>query len=159
MVSILLIRRGSILTILMLLSVVLMGKPLFVHTTHAEEVEFVCKISQANPTNETDDYNPSITANFLVWEAYDGADTEIFARNTSNNAVTQITNNNLQDNNPRIDGNYIVWQYVNPDNDTFDIALYDLSTGTTDYLNPSTSQDLSPMIEGNYVVWTQEQDY
>jgi beta propeller repeat protein len=155
MVSILLIRRVSILTILMLFSVVLVANPLFVHTSHAEEVEFVCRISQANPANETDDYDPSITANYLVWEAYDGADTEIFARNTSNNAVIQITNNNLQDNNPRIDGNYIVWQYVNPDNDTFDIALYDLSTGITDYLNPSTSQDLNPMIEGDYLVWTQ----
>jgi hypothetical protein len=145
-------RRSAINLVLVLMTLLAMS------SVHAEDIivkppAWDCAITQVNADNTTMDSNPVVNTKYLIWEAWDGADHEIFVQRLNTGVVTQITNNNSNDFNPQISGHTVVWLFSNPASNTVDVARHNLKTGTTNIIEtPDVSESL-PLIEGTYIVW------
>lgn len=111
------------------------------------------------PTFQLTDNNyydtvPQINCNGdVVWQGYDGSDSEIFLYDRARGAFIQLTDNNGYDAAPQINCNGdVVWQGY--DGSDFEVFLYDRATGTTLQLTNNYYPDDSPQISDNGdVVW------
>ena len=88
-----------------------------------------------------------ISGTNVVWEGYDGNDTEIYLYNGT--TTTQVTDNSWNDLHPQISGTNVAWKGW--DGNDYEIYLYDGSTTTQ--LTDDTGNDEAPQISGTNVVW------
>ncbi|MGI0482621.1 hypothetical protein ACN4EE_17780 [Geminocystis sp. CENA526] len=98
--------------------------------------------------NSTEDFNPQISGNNVVWSGWDGNDYEIYFYNGT--STIQLTNNNTNDDNPQISGNNVVWIGSSDNFDPPEIYFYN---GNTTQLSSNTFNVQSPQISGSNVVW------
>ena len=98
--------------------------------------------------NSTDDTNPQISGNIVVWQGYDGNDYEIFAYDGA--TTTQITNNDYDDMSPYVSGTNVVWYGF--DGHDYEIYLHVLG-GATTQLTDNETDDCGPRVSGDNVVW------
>ena len=110
-----------------------------------ENEEFINIVQLTN--NHYDESSPQISGNNVVWQGYDGNDTEIFLYNGKN--TIQLSDNNYGDETLQISGNNVVWQGYDG-NDT-EIFLY--NGKNTIQLSNNNYGDFHPQISGNNVVW------
>lgn len=105
------------------------------------------RITDQLTRNSHDDLYPKISGDNIVWQGWDGSDSEIFLYDGS--TIIQLTNNAYDDVNPKISGRNIVWRgYSGSDSEIF---FYDGSTITQ--LTSNAFEDSLPQISGNNVVW------
>ena len=96
--------------------------------------------------NSYSDVGSKISGNNIVWQRWDGNDSEIYYYNGS--SITQLTNNSYNDYNPQISGNNIVWErYDGNDNE-----IYYYNGSTTIQLTDNRYNGFS-QISGNNIVW------
>lgn len=81
--------------------------------------------------NDTDDINPKVSGDTVVWQSFDGEDWEIWAYNAGADAMVQVTDNTTDDINPCIDGMTVVWQTMDEGGD------YEIATASVASLVPS----------------------
>jgi len=100
--------------------------------------------------NSFDDEDPRINdTGFVVWQGYDGSDTEIFLYDGM--SITQITNNSYDDRSPQINDNgYVVWQRY--DGSDWEIFLYD-GMGITQITDNSFDDEDPRINDTGFVVW------
>jgi beta propeller repeat protein len=93
---------------------------------------------------------PSLSDSGIVWDAYDGDDTDIFFYDGE--TVHQLTSNDTDDSDPDISGDVIVWE--GRTDSGYHIFQYQISTGTTTPLDFSASTGLlHAQVENGVIVW------
>ncbi|HET7617997.1 MAG TPA: glycoside hydrolase family 38 C-terminal domain-containing protein [Vicinamibacterales bacterium] len=97
--------------------------------------------------NETDDIEPRMDGNRVVWRGKDDTDFEIFYYDGT--STRQLTNNPYDDAGVRISGQNIVWQGW--DGQDYEIYLFDGQT--TRALTNNEVNDFAPEIDGTRIVW------
>ncbi len=97
--------------------------------------------------NDYEEWSPKVSGPNVVWEGYDGTDSEIFLYD--GNATVQITNNSYQDYAPEVSGSNIVW--LGHDGNDDEVFLYD---GAITQLTNNEYDDYGPDVSGSNVVWT-----
>ena len=109
--------------------------------------------------NQLPDTLANASGNKVVWQAFDGRDSEIMLFDGTQ--TVQLTNNDLPDEAPRISGNNVVWRYQkvpNVDDQDLDwareIMFYDGLT--VRQLTDNDLADHRPYISGSNVVWWQQ---
>lgn len=90
--------------------------------------------------------------------------TEILLYNLVTREITSIADSTRDNEHPRIDGGRITWSSGEPWTEgtpqpwlTFQINVYDISTGTTTELTNNVAGNFAPDIEGDLVVWETKQ--
>jgi len=102
----------------------------------------------SNGIDGISEFRPRIAGGSIVWQSGSGAGSEVM-RWDGKQAVN-LTTNGVADEDPETDGIHIIWQHNS--GSQHDIALYDLVTRTTTFLN-SPGDELSPVISGAYIAW------
>ena len=97
--------------------------------------------------NNYHDANPQIDGRLVVWEGFDGNDSEIFLYD--GRSIIQLTNNSYQDARPQISRRNVVWMGF--DGNDLEIFLYDGKQ--TILLTHNNIMDFFPEISGGDVVW------
>jgi hypothetical protein len=102
----------------------------------------------------TDDRNPDIDDDVVVWQRSEGTDFEIFKRDLASPTLVQVSTNAFDDVTPRISGNHIVW-VVEPA--VGDSEIWVSWQGAAAEPVPSTQadgrDDVNPEIDGDRFVW------
>ncbi|BAY27535.1 hemolysin-type calcium-binding region [Calothrix sp. NIES-2100] len=127
--------------------------------TSSNEIFFYNGISGGTPIElrnigySSDNINPQISGNNVVWQGYDGSDYEIFLYNSSSaSKPIKLTNNYNSDTSPQISGNNIVWHGY--DGSDYEIFFYNSSSGGAPIpITNNNYADYTPQISGNNVVW------
>jgi len=95
--------------------------------------------------------NARVSGQYVVWQADDGNDWEIFCHNTATNTTVAVTDNTSDDRYPQTNGRYIVWENYNGGD--AELFLYDLIAQTTTRLTNNDYDDCFAQINGSIVVW------
>jgi len=99
--------------------------------------------------DSTDNYEPKISGNNVVWRAGNGSSAELYFYDGT--TTTQITNNSYEDNYYDISGDKVTW--LGWDGNDWEVFLYDGSTSITTQLSNNSDYDGAPAISGDNVVW------
>ncbi len=93
---------------------------------------------------------PQLSGSNVVWEEWDGNDTEIFMFN--GNLINQLTDNDIRDEEPYVSGSNVVWQGRLEDGNR---EIFFHNGTTPQQISNSPGGDLHARISGNNVVWWQ----
>ena len=111
-------------------------------------------------TNHSDQRNPDIWKNYVVWEDYRNANSDIYMMDisSSNPEPIQVTTNSKSQINPRIHSGKIVWvDYRN--HDFGDIYLYDIEEDDIQQISDERVIQENPDIYGSKIVWDDYRNY
>ncbi|HQK56131.1 MAG TPA: PKD domain-containing protein [Methanolinea sp.] len=117
------------------------------------------EILLSSDTADTDESNPKISGNYVVWQSVNPETymNDIYLYSLLSGTTTLITPGTeyLEEKNPAIDGDYIVFQGMNPETWFYDIFIYNISSGDTLLLTPGTDEcdEEEPAINDGKVVW------
>ena len=112
--------------------------------------------------NTTDDLNPIISGENVVWTGYRSVgttsetDLEIYVYDGTKKLdgspnVVRVTSNHRYDGQPQIDGNNVVWEAkVGATNE---ILLYQIDTKATTQITTNIVDDRYPQVSGDDIVW------
>jgi beta propeller repeat protein len=109
-------------------------------------------------TESSKQRNPAVSGDYVVWEDYSGVTADIYFKDIGSTrkpaSITQGTDDSDQLS-PAISGDRIVWQDRRSLENTWDIYLYEISTGVDTILTPGTgdSDQMAPAISGDRVVY------
>jgi Tol biopolymer transport system component len=103
--------------------------------------------------NFTNNGQPQIDGDYVVWRAHDGVDWEIMLHYLGVGATRQLTDDGILESDPRIDGEHIVWAEHPGNRPSPNLVLYDLATGTSRPIPESEGVQDAPALRGNLVVW------
>ncbi len=126
---------------------------------HIKEIDTGQLFVLQNGTTPTDDLNPDIYANNIIWQGIDnsGGDSDIYFWERGSLDIIDLTPNTPEtfQERPKIDEHYAVWQGMDIVNSTYDIYLCNLSSRETQLLTPSTpfSNEMNPVVSGDRVAW------
>ena len=100
-------------------------------------------------SNSLNDSDPMVSADRVVWERYDGTDSEIYTW-TPVSGIVQLTSNARQDTGARVSGDRVVWYgYDGHDNEIF---TWTPSTGVVQ-ITSNTTSDSMPAVSGDRITW------
>jgi len=117
------------------------------------------EILLSSDTADTDESNPKISGNYVVWQSINPEtymnDIYLFSLLSSTPTLITPATEDLDGINPAIDGDYIVFQGMNAETWFYDIFLYNISSGETLLLTPGTDEcdEEEPAINNGKVVW------
>jgi hypothetical protein len=105
--------------------------------------------------NDAGDYGYKISGNYVVWQASDGHDWEIYLRDISdpNSTPVQLTDNEIDDAYPNVRGGYVFWSQDVPDAG-FEIIRYTIADGSTSRLTTNDIDDIGVELSDTHAVWT-----
>ena len=101
--------------------------------------------------NESDQIDPAIYGDRIVWQEDLNGNWDIYMYNISTSTETRITTNESNQTKPAICGDRIVWQ--DERNGNWDIYMYDLSTQKETQITDDSSNHVSPAIYRDRIVW------
>ncbi|NYT07165.1 MAG: PKD domain-containing protein, partial [Methanomicrobiales archaeon] len=118
-------------------------------------------------TQYTDQHNPDISGDLVVWSGSGDHSQDIYVYNLSSGGELDITpdercgtpDHQYPDQvDPSIEGHIIVW--VDGRNSFWDIYLYDLESQTEILVTPDTagSNQVDPIVSGDRIVWSDDRD-
>ena len=96
-------------------------------------------------------YSARINGSYVVWDAYDGADYEIYLHNLDANETIQLTDNTYDEWSPNISGSYVVW--YGHDGGSSEIYLYDIEADLTTQITVNSYDDRDPYVSDSHVAW------
>jgi len=102
-------------------------------------------------TNKSDQCDPAIYGNRIVWNDNRNGNTDIYMYNLSASTETQITTNKSWVSSPAIYGDRIVWE--DGRNGNADIYMYNTSTSTETQITTNESWASSPAIYNDRIIW------
>jgi hypothetical protein len=89
--------------------------------TQPVEAETLCPIVKRVLPLQSNASDPLIDGDYIVWEWYDGNDSEIVLYQISSETFTALTENDTDEFRPLISGNYVVWR------EGVDVIIYDIA--------------------------------
>jgi len=101
-------------------------------------------------TNTSDQWDPSIWSNYIVWQDARNGGSDIYLQNLATKVQTRITKG-VEAASPFVSGNKVVWQ--DKRNGNWDIYMYEISSKTTTRITLNTSDQTNPSVCGNQIVW------
>ncbi|MFH1838605.1 MAG: hypothetical protein ABH808_03915, partial [Candidatus Kuenenbacteria bacterium] len=102
-------------------------------------------------TNLSDQYNPAIYGDKIVWQNNGNGNSDIYMYNLSTKKESRITTNLSDQYSPAIYRDKIVWQDWR--NGNSDIYMYNLSTKKESRITTNSKGQFTPAIYGNKIVW------
>jgi hypothetical protein len=96
-----------------------------------------------------DEREPRVSAGRVVWQVGSGSTAEV--RLWDGIRVWNLTTDGFADEHPEIDGDTVVWQKF--DGVDYEIAVYDVLTGTTSFPTNNGYDDILPRISGGRYAW------
>jgi TolB protein len=106
--------------------------------------------------NETDQIDPAIYGDSVVWQDERNGNWDIYMHNLSTSIETRITTNESNQTKPAIYGDRIVWQ--DERNGNRDIYMYDLFTEKETRITDESSDQVNPAIYKDRIVWQDERN-
>ncbi len=106
--------------------------------------------------NESDQIDPAIYGDRVVWQDERNGNWDIYMYNLSTSTETCITTNESNQTKPAIYGDRIVWQ--DERNGNRDIYMYDLSTQKETRITDESSDQVNPAIYKDRIVWQDERN-
>jgi beta propeller repeat protein len=109
-------------------------------------------------TQTSSQRNPVISGNYVVWEDYRDTQSDIYFKDIESTrkpaSITPGTDDSDQVS-PAISGDRVLWQDRRSLENSWDIYLYEISTGVETILTPGTgaSDQMAPSISGSRVVY------
>jgi hypothetical protein len=104
-----------------------------------------------NNADAVSEFRPRLVDGVVVWQRGTGAGSEVMLWDGV--ASQSLTFNGVADQNPETDGIHVVWEQST--GSQFDVAIYDLVTGTLTFLS-SPSSDRFPQISGTTLTWVRD---
>jgi beta propeller repeat protein len=101
-------------------------------------------------TNTSDQVNPSIWSNYIVWQDARNGGNDIYLQNMATKVQTRVTKG-VDAEYPMVSGNRIVWQ--DKRNGNWDIYMYEISSKKTTRITSNIADQTNPAIYGNLIVW------
>ncbi len=101
-------------------------------------------------TNASDQFNPDIYSNYIVWQDVRNGGSDIYLQNMATKVQTRVTKG-VQAESPAVSSSKIVWQ--DHRNGNWDIYMYEISTKKTTRITLNTADQTHPDTYGNYIVW------
>lgn len=101
--------------------------------------------------NLVNDWHPQVSADRVVWQAYDGHDWEIMAFDLHSGGILRLTDDLWDGTNPQLDGDRVVWTSAETGEAT--LVLHDLTTSITRALPETFGPQGSPSIAGNWIAY------
>jgi beta propeller repeat protein len=101
--------------------------------------------------NESNQIDPAISGDVVVWQDERNGDWDIHMYNLSASIETRITTNKSNQTKPAIYGDRIVWQ--DERNGNWDIYMYDLSTQKETEIADESSDQVNPAVYKDRIVW------
>jgi hypothetical protein len=118
----------------------------FTYTTPVPTEDFVTTKVQSDAVEQ---YNPQVDGSRIVWQAFDGSDSDIYTWTPTGGAV-MISNNVHNDLYPQVSGDRVVWQAY--DGNDYGIVTW-TPTGGLVQLTSDSYDDCAPQVSGDRVVW------
>ncbi len=114
--------------------------------------------AEAITANLGPDFDYEASGNYVVWEAFDGNDWEIYLYDHGSETSTRLTDNATDDRFPAVSGSHVVWSGIPAAGEKYEVYLYDIQAGgpavrlTDNSVTPV--DDLDPQISDTHVVWS-----
>ncbi|MDD1711847.1 MAG: PKD domain-containing protein, partial [Methanoregulaceae archaeon] len=107
-------------------------------------------------TDETDQQNPSISGDYIIWEDNRNGNWDIYLYSITTGVEQQVTHDVYDQIMPWISGDIIVWQdYRNGDSD---IYFYNIVTKHEIRITNNSSEQSFPKVDGDRIIWIDYRD-
>jgi hypothetical protein len=105
--------------------------------------------------NFTENEQPQIDGDYVVWRAYDGVDWEIMLFDLATAITHQLTHDGIDQSGPQVDGDHIVWveEGNTTEGNAAALVLHDVAGGSLTRIPESEGVRGQADIEGDLLVW------